>query len=172
MPEDRDVNQVDARSAVIIRPTTTADRAWIQPALRAQWGSTSVIARGVVHQADELPGLVAEVDGQPAGLLTYDVAHGALEVVTLQAMLPRRGVGTALLAAAREVGRAVGCRRVWLITTNDNLLAQRFYERRGMRRVAVHVGAVNEARKLKPEIPLLGIGGCPIEDEIEYEHGL
>ena len=61
------------------------------------------------------------------------------------------------------------CRRLWLITTNDNVPAIEFYKRRGLRLAAVHHGAIAESRKLKPEIPLFGVGGRAIEDEVEFE---
>jgi len=154
---------------VEIRDITPADRPWVGAFLREQFGSTRVVSRGVLRRADELPGLIADRDGQAAGLLTYHVAGGALEVVTLHAARPGLGLGTALLDAAQARGRSLGCGRLWLITTNDNLPAARFYERRGMTRVAIHRDAVTEARALKPEIPETGVGGVPIRDEIEYE---
>jgi hypothetical protein len=54
-----------------------------------------------------------------------------------------------------------------LTTTNDNLTALRFYQRRGFRIAAVRPGAVAAARRLKPTIPELGEHGIPIRDEIE-----
>jgi hypothetical protein len=60
-----------------------------------------------------------------------------------------------------------GCRKIWTITTNDNLDAMRFYQRRGFRIAAVRPGAVAAARRLKPTIPELGEHGIPIRDEIE-----
>jgi ribosomal protein S18 acetylase RimI-like enzyme len=92
-----------------------------------------------------------------------------LEVVTLHAAISGRGIGSALLGAARQKATALGCSRLWLVTTNDNRLAIRFYERRGFTLARVHRGAVAEARRLKPEIPKLGYGGVPIEDELEFE---
>lgn len=74
-----------------------------------------------------------------------------------------------LLDALLEAARRGGCRRLWLITTNDNLNALRFYQRRGWRLVAVHAGAVDEARKVKPQISVIGEDGIPIHDEIELE---
>jgi ribosomal protein S18 acetylase RimI-like enzyme len=64
---------------------------------------------------------------------------------------------------------AAGCRRLWLITTNDNTPAIRFYQRQGMRVVAVHHNAIVDARRIKPEIPEFGVDGQPICDEIEFE---
>jgi ribosomal protein S18 acetylase RimI-like enzyme len=78
-------------------------------------------------------------------------------------------VGTALINAVIEAARRQGCTRVWLITTNDNLHALRFYQKRDFVLVAVHANAVARARQIKPEIPLIGRDGIPIRDEIELE---
>jgi hypothetical protein len=60
--------------------------------------------------------------------------------------------------------------RVWLVTTNDNLDALRFYQRRGFRIAQVRPGAVDETRKtLKPSIAEVGDFGIPIRDEIVLE---
>jgi ribosomal protein S18 acetylase RimI-like enzyme len=155
-----------------IRQLEPSDRAWVREFLVEQVGSTRVVTRGVLHQADELPGFIASYEGQPAGLLTYNVAAGELEVVTLHATRPGVGLGTKLLTAARAQAASLGCRRMWLITTNDNRPAARFYERWGMSLVAVHRDAVTRARALKPEIPELGADGTPIRDEIEFEFRL
>ncbi|MBK9123270.1 MAG: GNAT family N-acetyltransferase, partial [Chloroflexi bacterium] len=62
-----------------------------------------------------------------------------------------------------------GIHRLWLITTNDNLDALRFYQKRGWHLVAVHRDALNESRRLKPQIPIIGMDGIPLRDEIELE---
>jgi ribosomal protein S18 acetylase RimI-like enzyme len=129
----------------------------------------AVVTRGRVHQADELPGFVAAVDGLPQGLLTYSLEGDECEVVTLDAVTMGRGIGSALLDAVRALAAARECRRVWLITTNDNLAALRFYQRYGFRLVALHRDTIAESRKLKPQIPELGCDGIPIRDEIELE---
>jgi ribosomal protein S18 acetylase RimI-like enzyme len=94
---------------------------------------------------------------------------GEFEVVSLHAAIGGRGLGSRLLAAARERARDLRCRRLWLITTNDNEPAIAFYTHWGMHLAAVHRGAIAESRKLKPEISRFGVGGRPIEDEIEFE---
>lgn len=58
-----------------------------------------------------------------------------------------------------NTARQCGCRRLWLITTNDNL-------------VAVHPNALKAARKIKPQIPLIGNWRIPLRDEIELELAL
>jgi ribosomal protein S18 acetylase RimI-like enzyme len=138
--------------------------------LKAEWGGgTEVTGHGVLYDAAELPGLLAERDGAVVGLLTYHVSDGALEVVTINAPARRAGVGTVLLAAAVDVARELALDRVWLITTNDNLDALRFYQRRGMRIAAVAPGAVDAARALKPSIPAVGAYGIGLHDELTLE---
>jgi ribosomal protein S18 acetylase RimI-like enzyme len=147
-----------------------ADVAWARYFLVATAGSARMVSRGRLHQCERLPGFYAEDGGRRVAILTYRIDRDEMEVVTLYAAERGRGHGTALLAAARDRARAEGCRRLWLITTNDNVPAQRFYRSRGMRQVAVHEGAVDRARReLKPEIPRLGLDGVPIRDEVELE---
>lgn len=154
--------------SVRVRNAIESDRGWMAAALSKGWGSPVVVSRGRLHDADRLPALVAERGERRLGLLTYRVSGDELEVVTLQAFEPRTGVGSALLQAARATACRMGCRRLWLVTTNDNTPAQSFYRALGMALVTVHRGAVTESRRLKPGIPQLGVGGCPIEDELEY----
>jgi ribosomal protein S18 acetylase RimI-like enzyme len=134
-----------------------------------QFGSTRVVSRGAMHQANELPGFIAQQDGVLRALLTYSHRDDELEVVTLHSAIPGLGLGSRLLVAARKRACDLRCRRIWLITTNDNEPAIRFYQRRGMRIAAIHRGAIAESRKLKPEISFVGVGGRPIEDEVEFE---
>lgn len=152
-----------------IGPLTRADLPWAAGLIVGYFGSTTVISRGVLHDALQLPGLVALVEGEPVGLVQYRFAADDCEVVLMAAAQRRRGIGTALMAAARDLAQQAGCRRLWLVTTNDNRSAQAFYQAQGMRLVTIHRGAMTQARALKPEIPLLGENGIPIEDEIEYE---
>lgn len=128
-----------------------------------------MVSRGVVHHADRLPGLVAEVDGRKEGLLTYNAKDDMLEIVTLNVLKQGEGIGKTLVLGAVDIASSCGCSRVWVITTNDNTPAVEFYKAGSFRIVAIYKGAVNESRKLKPEIPHFGIDGTPITDEIELE---
>ncbi|MDI3318057.1 MAG: DinB family protein [Bacillota bacterium] len=148
------------------------ERAWLAKLWRERWGDTVMVTRGRVHRLDSLQALVAYLDGQPAGAATWHADDDECELVSLDATRQGRGVGSALLAAVEERARAAGCRRLWLVTSNDNLDALRFYQRRGYRITAVHAGAVDAARRQKPSIPELGDGGIPLHDEIELEKRL
>lgn len=154
---------------VVVRPRGRADDAWACEILAQAWGSVVVVSTSGTHDATMLPGLVAEVNGQRAGLLTYRIVDGACEVVTLQSTIEGAGAATALLEAVRALATAAGCRRLWLITTNDNTPALRFYQRRGWDLVAFHRAAVHRWRALKPEIPATGEGGIPIAHALELE---
>jgi GNAT superfamily N-acetyltransferase len=134
-----------------------------------RWDSEIMVVHGVVYRPAELPGFVAVSQGQWLGLITYYLDGNACEIVTLDSQLPGRGIGTALIEAVRQTVQARGCRRLWLITTNDNTAALRFYQRRGFNLAAIHRDAVSRARQIKPEIPLTGNDGIPIRDEIELE---
>src|SRR5215470_14379411 len=139
-----------------VRAATDADRAAISEILTASWGSHIAVAHGTAYDATTLPALVAEQDGWIVGLLTYTIVNDELEVVTMDASTPRLGVGTALMSAATDVAKANGAKRLWLITTNDNLDALRFYQRRGLHIVGVTPGAMDVTRTIKPGIPLEG----------------
>jgi ribosomal protein S18 acetylase RimI-like enzyme len=124
------------------------------------------------HLEDSLthPALVAERDGELAGVLTYILDGDSCEVLTLHAAERHRGVGTALLDAVEEIAGGAGCARLWLITTNDNVDALRFYQRRGFRLAALYAGAVDDSRaRLKAEIPRTGEHGIDLRDELELE---
>jgi ribosomal protein S18 acetylase RimI-like enzyme len=157
------------QSGVSIRPLTAADELWVTNFIKEHWGAEIVVAHGTLYHAAELPGYVALQDDEVAGLITCHIEGDTCEIVTLDSLRPGLGVGTALIEAVKAAACAAGCRRLWLITTNDNLHALGFYQKRGFRLVAVRPGAVDEARKLKPEIPLVGDDGIPIRDEIELE---
>jgi GNAT superfamily N-acetyltransferase len=119
------------------------------------------------------PHLVAHYhDGTLAGVLTYVIRGAECEVLTLHAVHRHRGTGTALVEAIETLARDAGCTRLWLITTNDNVDALRFYQRRGFRLAKLHAGAVDDSRaRLKPEIPEIGDHGIPIRDEVELWFG-
>lgn len=154
---------------VRILPVEPGDGDWVESLIERAWGGPTVVVHDAVYRPRDLPGFKAVLGGERVGLLTYHVHGGACEVVTLNSLREGAGAGTALLEAVRGAARGAGCRRLWLVTTNDNLRALGFYQRRGFRLVAVHAGAVARAREKKPQIPLVGEGGIPLRDEIELE---
>jgi GNAT superfamily N-acetyltransferase len=152
-----------------VRRLNDGDRDWVQAFIAERWGAPLVVAHGTVYHPHELPGFVAADENALVGLVTYRIDGDACEVVTIDSLRPQQGIGTRLLGAARAEARRAGCRRLWLITTNDNLNALRFWQKRGLRLVAVHRDAVTRSRALKPAIPFAGADGIPIQDELELE---
>lgn len=153
----------------VTRAATPEDREPVARLLASSWGATTVVVHGTAYDAADLPAVVAERDGRLAGVLTYHCDDSGLELVTINATVPRSGVGTALLDAAVDIARRSGLERVWLVTANDNLDALRFYQRRGLRITAVSPGAVDRARAVKPAIPLVGQHGIELHDELTLE---
>jgi GNAT superfamily N-acetyltransferase len=158
-----------SKTRLEVRPLETQERPMIGGLLARRWGSPQIVSRGKLHDASRAAALGCFDNDRLAGLATYEITAGELEVLTLDAFEPRRGVGTRLLEALRDQAQAAGCGRLWLITSNDNLDAVRFYQRRGLRLAAVHPGAIELARELKPTIPRVGEYGIEVRDELEFE---
>lgn len=155
--------------SVDLRPITPRDREWVRQFVMAHWGAETVVGHGEEMRPHEHAGFVA-VDGDVvAGLITYRILGDACEVITIDSLRQGQGIGTQLMAAVVDAARACGCRRVWLMTTNDNVRALAFYQKRGFVLVALHRNAVTESRKIKPGIPLIADNGIPIRDELELE---
>ena len=155
-----------------IAPIHTQDRDWVKQIVAEQWASSIVVTRGQVHKPANLPGFVCWKGEERVGLLTYRVVKQECEIIILNSFTEREGVATDLLQAAEKAALQSGCDRLWVITTNDNLDALRFYQRRGFTITNVHTDALKESRRLKPEIPKTGLYDIPMRDEIELEKNL
>ena len=154
---------------ILIKPLERDDEEWVKTILEKQWGSVKVVARGKVINALKLPGFKAVLNRGNVGLITYFLDKADCEIVTLDSLAEGEGVGSKLIEEVIRIAKENRCRRVWLITTNDNLNALRFYQKRGFVLAALYPNALVQSRKLKPEIPKTGIDGLPLRDEIELE---
>ena len=159
-------------TSIQIRPLAPKDRPWAVDLLTQLWGSPLVVSYGQKHDASKLPGLVAEVDNQPMGLATYRIEDEACELVTLNSLQSDLGIGSQLVEAVAVTGKQAGCKRLWLVSTNDNLKALGFYQKNGFKLIELRSNAIVRSRELKPEIPLLGEDGIPIRDELVLERPL
>ncbi|MEV4174848.1 GNAT family N-acetyltransferase [Nonomuraea sp. NPDC049709] len=155
---------------ISVRSIRPDDLSVVTRVISGSWGGTTLMVLGCGELVDttKLPGFVAEVDGEVAGVVTYIEDEGAVEVASLDAVLPGRGVGRALLDAVRAAAAERGAARLWLVTTNDNTHALRFYQRYGFDLVALRRNAMDRVRELKPGIPAEA-GGIPIRHELELE---
>jgi GNAT superfamily N-acetyltransferase len=154
-----------------VRALRDDERPWAAGVVGNSWGDV-VIAGGREHRPAELPALVAQADGERAGLLTYAIEDAQCELVTLDALTVGGGIGGALVEALADTARAAGCTHLHLITTNDNLPALRLYQRHGFALAEIRRGGVAQARRRKPQIPATGHAGIPIRDELVLERAL
>lgn len=137
--------------------------------IKDNWGSGIMVVKGRVHNMELLPGYVALEDNKIIGLVTYNIDNEECEIVSLDSLYENKGLGSKLIEEIVKVAKKQECKRVWLITTNDNLKAMRFYQKRGFNMKALYLDAINEARKIKSEIPMIGYDGIPLLHEIEFE---
>ncbi|HHU93393.1 MAG TPA: GNAT family N-acetyltransferase [Halanaerobiaceae bacterium] len=152
-----------------IREKTFEDNKWIVPYMRENWGSEKIVTRSTLYDATGLPGFIAEHNNIPAGIILYNIKDKECEITLLESFIEKMGIGSSLINRVKEIAKSQGCRRIWLITTNDNTHAIRFYQKRGLVLAALYKNAIEESRKIKPEIPFEGFDGIPIRDEIELE---
>ena len=103
------------------------------------------------------------------GLVTYRITGRDCEILSLDSLREGRGVGGVLIDRVVKAAKDARCRRIKVITTNDNTGALRFYQKRGFTMVRLYLYAIETAREMKPSIPLTGCNGIPIEHEIELE---
>jgi len=110
-------------------------------------------------------------NGRVVGFCKVDVQgqDGCIHYLYVEPTFWGQGIGGRLLEMALEQGRAQGCGKAVLITTNDNLKAMGFYQRRGFDMARLYRNAVDAARSIKPEIPTVGEDGIPLRHEIEFE---
>jgi len=153
----------------VIRQIKQNDRTEIKELLKKYWVSEMVVSRGNIFDASALPGFISTKDNQILGFITYNIKGEQLEITTLNSIVENCGVGTELINAVKDFAASICIKRIWCITTNDNLPAKRFYQKKGFHIIAVHKNSIELSRMLKPEIPLFGIDNIPIRDEIELE---
>src|SRR5574342_1203735 len=152
-----------------IRRLTAKDLPRLRTHWKRHWGDEFVVAHGVVYQPDTLDGFIALDGDEWVGEITYTFSGSDCEIVSLDSLREGQGIGTRLIEIVVEQARKQNCTRVFLITTNDNLHALGFYQRRGFELVRLHRGALDETRRLKPSVPLVGMNNIPLHDEIELE---
>jgi len=152
-----------------LRRLTTDDLPRLQQFWIEHWGGEEMITRGNIYRPEGLDGFVVEDGNDWLGLLTYSIKDDECEVTSLDSLREGQGIGTKLLNAIIEEAQKQNCKRVFLITTNDNLHALGFYQKRGFELVTIYRNAINESRKRKPSIPLIGYNDIPLRDEIELE---
>lgn len=158
----------------VVREIAEGDRAWQREFLTKHLVSPVVSSRRKWIDTMVLPGFVAWKGAARVGIAMHTkmVRGEECELVALASEASGGGVGSALLAALTEAAKEAGCSRLVLTASNDNLDAMRLYQRRGWRFAKIYPGAMDDARREKPEIPLLGAYGIRMRDDVEFEYDL
>ena len=133
-------------AGVELGPSLPEDRRALEAFLQDR-NTLRIARRGVLVDALDYPAVLAWSEGELSGAATYVVDGEECELLTLHAATRLRGIGTALLSAVKDIACDAGCRRLWVVTTNDNVEALRFYQRRGFRLVLIRLGRWTVAGK-------------------------
>jgi N-acetylglutamate synthase-like GNAT family acetyltransferase len=154
---------------MLIRQIEEKDKKWIINYLSKEWRGEIIVSRGKVHKIKELNGFVAVENNDYVGVITYLIVNDGCEIVSINSLKEKQGIGTALLHPVIYNAKKHNYKRIWCITTNDNIDALSWYQKRGFHIKAVYPNAIKHSRKLKPSIPSVGNYSIPIRDEIEME---
>ncbi|KAL3947053.1 GNAT family N-acetyltransferase [Lactobacillus hilgardii] len=131
------------------------------------WGTTNMVVSTGQYDIKDLKGFIAMENDQIIGLLSYELKADYLEIISIDSLRTGIGIGSQLLNMVEELAYEKRLNKLGVITTNDNLNALGFYQKRGFRLTEVIPDAVRLARKIKPEIPLKADNGIPIVDELK-----
>src|SRR5215831_17475910 len=155
---------------VLVREATDTDRTAVRQLFEQDFGRTRIVAFGEVMDIDAMPALVAIMHTEPSGALAYRLLGEALHIVALATdpMWQRSGVGGHLLAEAELLARRLNLKRLVVSTTNDNLPALYFYQRRGYRLTDLATNSI--IAHTGQEVS--GFAGIPVRDEVRLEKKL
>lgn len=144
------------------------DHKLIEKFIRKHWGCEKVVVHSTEYFPADLDGFIA-LDGKKiVGLITYTISDRKCEIVTLDSDIENIGIGTNLIKLTETNAIENKLNSIWLITTNDNIRAIEFYQKRGYQLTEVFPNAVKKSRKIKPEIPEFADNGIPIRDELKF----
>ena len=145
------------------------DRKPVDNFIMEHWFTMDMVVHGESVDLGIADGVYACDANEIVGLVTYRIVRNEMEILSLDSIHEKRGIGSVLLDHVIRTAKDIGCSRVMLITTNDNLSALQFYQKRGFDIIRLYHNAVEESRKIKPQIPLIASNGIPIRHEIELE---
>ena len=152
-----------------IKPIDVALRRIVQPLVDNAWAGPFLVINGRLWDTRELPGLAAlDASGAVAGYLLYDFHNDLCEIMVLESLQKNTGIGTACIAHVKGIAKERGIKTIAVTTTNDNIHAIRFYQKRGFVLHELRPNILELSRKLKPSIPLMGEDGIPLRDELEF----
>jgi ribosomal protein S18 acetylase RimI-like enzyme len=158
---------------ITLRSITENDQQWLRTLWLQWWSAPFVVSKaGTIHHIDDMAGFIAVTHDKPIGVITYTIVEAECEITSIISLIEGRGIGTKLLQTLEDHAHAQCCRRIWVITTNDNVQALSWYQKRGYRLVTIYRDAMDQVREVKPELPVRGLDDIPLRDMIELEKTL
>lgn len=148
------------------------DRSQVKQIVAEHWGDETIVVHNDIFHAGELDGFKAVEENRIIGILHYRMIGSTCEILTLASLQENQGIGSALIKSIEKIAREKGCQKLCLTTTNDNLHALGFYQRRGFHLAALYPNQLKISRKIKPTIPEIGLEDIPLRDELRLEKEL
>ncbi len=150
-----------------IQPLSSMHEKQVTKFFTESWGSSEMVISTGTYKLHELEGFVAcSSTGKIIGAVTFKRHGRVIEIISLDSVLENQGIGSRLIMMIELIAVEYQYPLIRVITTNDNIRALNFYQRKGYRIKEVIQGAVDRARQAKPEIPLIGEHDIPIHDEL------
>lgn len=150
----------------MIIPIDSSMKEQVRDFFTKQWGSSQMVISSGTYDCAELGGYIYMKSDKIQGLVTYVLRDQEVEIISLDSLIENSGIGSRLLSAVEQIAIYHGAVQTAVITTNDNLRALGFYQRRGYRLERIIHDAVTRARELKATIPHVGYDKIPLLDEI------
>lgn len=148
---------------------SSLNRNLVDEFIEQHWYTTTMIIRGKEIDMTKTEGFYFRKGEDIIGLITYMAYDNILEITSLDSIQENQGIGSKLVDAVIHEAKDRKLQKVVLITTNDNINAIRFYQKRGFDMARLFHNALDISRKIKPEIPLIGENSIPLRHEIEFE---
>ena len=145
------------------------NRNLIDAFIKRHWYTTTMVIRGKEIDMTQTEGFYVKEQEDIIGLITYFVSDDVLEVISLNSLRENQGIGTKLVDAVIREAKDRKLKKILVVTTNDNINAIKFYQKRGFDMACLYHNALDISRKIKPEIPLIGDHSIPLRHEIEFE---
>lgn len=150
-------------------PVNDANRKQIKRLLIDQWYTTDMIIRGVSVDMTKAGGIAAYEKESIVGLVLYAITDSICHLISLNSLIRHKGIATELISRVADIARGGHCTKIVAVTTNDNIDAIRFYQKRGFDMAYLYHDALAVSRKMKPQIPLMAENGIPMRHEIQFE---
>lgn len=147
-----------------VRPATAADTRAIEAICDQAWGETDIDVFGRSFDILACDNVIADVDGDLAGLASTAVDGGELAVVAFSVYPEFQGhaIGSALLDAAVELAVSKGLPSVKAAVSNDDLPSLYFLQRHGYTITDLAIGVLADRLGYAGQ----GFAGIPMRDEI------